>query len=133
MPLAKAALCASILFSPLVAHALERLELMPMGLGGPYDQMGSSVALTADTAAVGAPGTQIMPGAPSGVVDVFHQVNGRWDLEAVLAANDGTTAFGSGVAVGPGIIVVSGPGGLYTFERDGYAWTQVDMVSPAAS
>ncbi len=113
------------------AHALTRIQLAPTGLGGPDDEMGRSVALVGDTAIVGAPNTQLGPGFNAGVVDVYREHNGVWLGEAILVASDMSPnmRFGAAVAGSQDLVVVGGGDGIYTFERAGDAWSQVDKLT----
>lgn len=109
--------------------SMQRLTLSPSGFGGPSDQMGRSVALIGDTAAVGAPETQVN-GVGSGTVDVYRLQNGTWAPEATLLPSNPTQnqQFGFTVTLGQDLLVAGG-GTLYTFERTGTTWQQVDELA----
>lgn len=114
---------------------IERIALAPTGVGRPTDLMGSAVALLGDTAAVGAPGTQVTNGVNAGTVDIYRLQNSAWVPEAMLsppvpAANQ---YFGNAVALGPDLLVVGDHDSLYTFERDGSTWQQVDQFAQYSS
>jgi hypothetical protein len=111
------------------ASALERLALPGTGIGRPSDQMGVTTALFGDIAAVGAPGTQFVNGYPGGDVSLYRSEGGSWQSEAVLTPTSSAGArFGSQVALGQDVLVVSSDTSLVTFERDGSTWQQVDEM-----
>jgi hypothetical protein len=113
------------------ARSLERIYVAPTGIGRGSDQMGHSVALLADTAAVGAPLSQVVDGVNSGTVDIYRLQNGAWQAEAVMSPPDPVVnqEFGNTVALGPDLLVVGDYDSLYTFERSGSVWQQVDEMS----
>lgn len=100
------------------------------------DAVGSSVALDADTAVIGAPNLDYITGAAKGAAFVFTRSGSSWTQQAKLTANDGETgdAFGFSVAVQGDTAVLGSrndgsPGKLshgsaYVFARDGTTWTQ---------
>jgi hypothetical protein len=116
------------------AQSLDRIHLEPTGIGRPSDEMGHSVALLGDTAVVGAPQTQVVNGVNAGTVDVYRLEGGVWQLEQMLMASDPAPnrAFGYSVALGPDLLVVSAADRLYTFERNGSTWQQVDEMTAYA-
>ena len=121
--------------------AMTRIASTPEGMGQPDDELGLSVALLGDTAAVGAPGMQGVSGQHSGVVEVYRESGASWTREAVLEPSDAAPQmqFGTAVGLGQEFAVVSavhsGSSGaaIYTFERNGSAWSQVDRFDYAAS
>lgn len=110
------------------SSCLERIDLEPAGIGRPTDLMGRSVALVGDTAAVGAPESQIN-GVNSGTVDIYRLQQGTWQFEAMLSPSDPSPnqLFGNAVALAPDLLV-AGFNPLYTFERNGTTWQQVDEM-----
>jgi len=111
------------------AVSMERLAPVANGIGRGSDNMGSTVALFGDTAAAGAPGTQIVPNVPAGAVDIYRWQNGAWQSEAMIPPNPGAgTAFGTAVALGQDLLVVGSAQALNTFERDGSGWHPVDAM-----
>ncbi|MGH8173998.1 MAG: FG-GAP repeat protein [Rhodanobacteraceae bacterium] len=130
----RASVCALIVACAIVpakdALSLERIELAPEGIGRPSDRMGSTVVLFGDTAAVAAPGTQLVNGVNSGVVDIYRLQSGVWSLETMLSppAPFANQYFGRGVALGPDLLVVADEGKLHTFERNGSTWQHVDEI-----
>jgi hypothetical protein len=116
------------------ALSLDRIYLEATGIGRPSDQMGHSVALLGDTAAVGAPQSQVVNGVNTGTVDIYRLESGVWHLEQMLVPSDPAPnrAFGNSVALGPDLLVVSAADRLYTFERNGSTWQQVDEMDAYA-
>ena len=136
-PVLLGALC--ITFATMPAAAVSRIALMPAGFAANGDEAGSAVALSGDTAAVGAPRMQVVPVADSGAVEIFRRVAGSWQSEAILTPADSGLShrFGYSVALSGDLLVVGALGcctvsAIYTFSRSGSAWTQVDkfVLSP---
>lgn len=94
------------------------------------DRFGISVAISGDTAVVGAPWEE----AQRGAAYVYTRVNGSWVEQAKLTASDGlaTLKFGFSVAISGDTIVVGGSpyhgpvtqGSAYVFTRIGDTWTE---------
>ena len=136
VPLAHRALWALIFVAvsaSQLASAMTRVALPPTGIGRSDDQMGQSVALTPDTALVGAPGALPVPYLFSGAAEVFRLVGGEWEKEAVLRPSNAANymRFGAAVAVDQDLAVVvaapqsSSDWSAYTFERSGAIWSEV--------
>ncbi len=109
---------------------------------GSFDWVGSAVALSGDTAFVGAPnhnGTQ-------GTVYIFARSGTAWAQDAELVASDGTSGdahqFGGAVkcdgttlligAPGPDYAStgVYAPGEAYVFTNSGGAWSEAQILQP---
>jgi len=104
------------------------------------DDFGHAIALSGDTALVGAPLADLGTRTDAGVVYVFVRASasGTWTQQAKLVASDGTIGdgFGSAVALFGNTALVGAPqaaqsdkaaaGAAYIFERDpaSGAWTQ---------
>jgi hypothetical protein len=101
------------------------------------DLFGRSVALSGDTALVGAPGCCAFNdlGEFRGVADVFVRSGSTWTSQAELTASDGVGGlagdlFGSSVALLGGTAVVGAPGKndttgeAYSFLRSGTSWSE---------
>ena len=103
----------------------------------PSDRFGVSVAVSGDTALVGAPTED----AERGAAYVFTRVDGVWMEQAKLVASDGRSLrkFGFSVALSGDTAVVGGstgviggsdhhadraPGSAYVFERTGSTWVE---------
>ncbi len=107
--------------------------------GASGDRFGSSVAISGDTAIIGAPGDDDR-GGNSGSVHVFERVGGVWTQAAKLTASDGAAGdeFGVAVAINGDNAIVGAPGdddrgnfsgSAYVFERVGGAWTQTAKLT----
>jgi FG-GAP repeat len=100
------------------------------------DQFGHSVAISGNTALVGAPWDRTSSGQYSGSGYVFVKNGGTWTLEAQLRPNDLATfdLFGYAVAIYGDTAVLTSPGAdtpagqtvgaAYVFTRSGSSWTQ---------
>lgn len=102
------------------------------------DNVGAAVALSGDTALVGAPRFTANPDPANpntGRVHVFTFDGATWDMAATLVAADGTEAvgFGAAVALSGDIAVVGAPrdnehgawaGAVHVFERSESVWTE---------
>jgi RHS repeat-associated protein/uncharacterized repeat protein (TIGR01451 family) len=104
------------------------------GDGAAYDYFGQSVAISGDTAVIGAPYADDM-GSDSGAAYVFVRDGGNWSQEAELTAADGAAYddFGQSVAISGDTVVIgaygdddrgSGSGSAYVFVRSGSSWSQ---------
>ncbi len=97
--------------------------------GASGDDFGSSVALSGNTAVIGAGGDDDH-GYDSGSTYVFVRTGTVWTQQAKLAASDAAAGSGMGAAVDvDGDTAVAGvwrssPGAAYVFVRNGTAWTQ---------
>ena len=96
-----------------------------------YDQLGTAVALSGDTALVGAQYFQEAGEYARGEVYVYVRSNGTWSQQAVLRAPDETDGsyFGCTVAIDGDTAVIGAYGHLFTagsvyvFVRSGTTWT----------
>jgi len=98
---------------------------------GAGDRFGMSVALSGDTALVGAFWHTGPGGSGSGAAYVFVYDGQNWTQQAKLVANDSMTGDSFGLAVGLdgdiaiiGAPEVAGRGAAYIFERSGTTWSQ---------
>lgn len=98
------------------------------------DQFGISVAISGDTAIVGADGDDD-GGVDSGCAYVLTRDADSWTVQAKLIASDATAGdqFGSSVAISGETVVVGAPlnsengaesGSAYVFTRSGTTWSQ---------
>jgi hypothetical protein len=104
----------------------------------PYDEFGTSLALSGNTVAVGEPGADAGIETNAGAAYVFTDAGGIWQQQARLTApvplqNRG---FGASVAIAGDTLVVGGErtagadgDAAYVFERDGDTWTYVTALS----
>jgi hypothetical protein len=126
--------------------ALGQAELYAWDAGA-GDWLGWSVALSGDTAVVGAPFHDTSGKSNAGAAYVFTRTGGVWTAPLQLAAGDGAAGdqFGSSVAVSGDTALVGaqmhGTGGTaaagaaYVFTRSGGSWTQqakLTALVPAA-
>ena len=100
--------------------------------GAAGDQFGDSVALSGDTALVGALLDDIGGVANRGSAYVFVRDGASWTQQARLLASDGglNHQFGVSVAISGDVALVGADRiqQAYVFERSGVAWTQQDRL-----
>ena len=96
------------------------------------DEFGNAVALSGNTAVVGAPADDIGANANQGSVHVFVRSGSAWSLQQKLTASDGAAGnrFGCSVAVFGDTVAVGARyangdrGAVYIFTRNNATWTQ---------
>jgi uncharacterized delta-60 repeat protein len=100
--------------------------------GGPSDWFGYSVAISGDTAVVGAAGDD----AQKGSVYVFVRNGTAWTQQQKLTASDGSAdeAFGKSVAITGDTVIVGafaddGKGAAYVFTRSGTVWSEQQKLT----
>ena len=118
----------------------EQAKLTPAG-GAADDNFGYSVALSGDTALVGAYTDNVGAGVDQGSARVFTRTGTTWTEQATLSAADGmpgdafgesTSVFGDTIAVGASGAQVGlnpGQGAAYVYTRDGQGWKQVAKLT----
>jgi FG-GAP repeat len=103
------------------------------------EQFGESVAISGDTAVVGAPSDDDA-GNNSGSAHVFVRSGTTWTEEQILTASDAAAgdSFGNSVAVSGNTAVMGAPGdsdggdfsgSAYVFVRAGTTWSQQDKLT----
>ena len=105
--------------------------------GAQGDFFGWAIAISGDTALVGAYGVTVGNYKQQGLAYIFTESDGLWTLAATLVANDGRAfdTFGSAVALSNGVAVVGayqaegGRGYVYVFTGSGSHWTQKAKLS----
>lgn len=109
--------------------------------GGPDDYFGTSVALSGESALIGARGDSTPSETYAGSAYVFKRVGNSWIQEAKLVANDGASEdyFGVAVAISGDTALVgadgddspgaSDGGSAYVFTRSSGIWTQQMRLS----
>jgi len=105
---------------------------------GQRDLFGTSVAVSGDTAVVGA-SLKITAGGTSGAAYVFTRSGGIWTQQTLLVSSDAAAAdfFGNSVAVNGDTVVVGAyekafyQGAAYVFTRSGVAWSQQAKLTAA--
>jgi len=110
----------------------EKDKLFPNN-GDGLDQFGFAVALSGDTAVIGAPGDDDR-GTSSGAAYLFVRNGTRWSQKEKLVASDGgaSDAFGTSVSISGDTVVVGAPsisggssrGAAYVFVREGDDWPE---------
>ena len=105
---------------------------------GTSDSFGNSVAISGDTAVIGALGDDYLPSGPlnAGAAYVFVRGGASWDEQAELVASDlePQKVFGRAVAIDGSTILVgadgedltnaSSAGSAYVFVQEGATWTE---------
>ena len=107
------------------------------GDGAAIDYFGISVALSGDTALVGAPGSDDASVEDSGSAYVFRRDGDNWNEEAKLTAGDGDTndCFGISVALSGDTALVGAyhddlaSGSAYVFRQNGDNWTETKLTA----
>ncbi len=106
--------------------------------GVAQDIFGSAVALSGNTAVVGAPRHQVGGNVKQGAAYVFMRTGAGWTQQAELSASDGVAldGFGSAVALNGDSALVGAygaanqnQGAVYFFTRAGTAWTQQQKLT----
>jgi len=111
----------------------EEVELLAWD-GAPHDEFGSSVAISGNTAVVGA-AQDDDKGYQSGAAYVYRFDGTAWLFEQKLVASDGSAddVFGSSVVARGDVIVVGAPehahssadaGAVYVYRFDGLTWVE---------
>ena len=98
---------------------------------------GATVAISGDTAVVGAP----LENSSSGAAYVYFKTGGVWALQEKLTASDGAVGdrFGAAVSIAGEVVAVGAPGratatgSVYTFTRSGTDWNQDSTVLEGSS
>ena len=110
--------------------------------GTANDQFGTAVAISGETAVIGAPGVN----ASRGLVYVYNRVNGNWVERQRLSANNGAAGdqFGSAISFNGSYILIGAKGTdvtsktdqgsayLFSFENNGWAQRQQLFASDGA-
>ena len=124
--------------------ALQQSELTAAA-GAAADIFGSSVAISGDTALVGAPLHDTAGAADAGAAYVFVRSAGSWTQQAKLTAADGAAhdSFGYSVALSGDTALVGASrhdtagladaGAAYVFTRSGGSWTQQAQLTAGAA
>lgn len=106
------------------------------------DELGRDVALSGDTALVGAPYDENSNGFEAGAVYVFERSDGDWSQQAKLTADDGNEndLFGGALALEGSTALIgaytddlpdTGRGSVYVFERADGNWSQQAKLTAA--
>jgi hypothetical protein len=111
--------------------------------GATFDFFGSSVAVSGNMTAVGAPYHQVGSNREQGAVYVFVQGGTTWSQQAELTSSDGggDDNLGDSVALSGGTVVAGAPlhaigshpwqGAAYVFVQSGTTWSeQAELTAP---
>jgi hypothetical protein len=116
---------------PLLAQSVR----LTAGLGAAEDRFGDAVAISGNTAIVGAPGNNLGGNDGQGSAHVFKRSGTTWTLEQRLELDDGAAgdSFGAAVDISGGTAIVGAPhrdvdgnadsGAAYVFTRSNDVWT----------
>jgi len=118
------------------ASSLVQQQQLTASDGAAFDGLGRSVAISGDTAVVGAFTDGVGSNESQGSAYVFVRIGGVWTLQQKLTASDGAAndSFGNSVAISGETVVVGSPGddigarldegSAYVFTRSGAVWTE---------
>jgi hypothetical protein len=125
---------------PLLAQSVR----LTADLGSEDDRFGEAVAISGNTAVVGAPGNDFGVDTGQGSVHVYTRSGTTWTLQQRLDVSDGAAgdSFGSAVAISGGTVVVGAPhrdvdangdqGAAYVYTRSNDVWTLQDTLTADA-
>jgi len=112
--------------------------------GAAFEGMGWSVAVSGNTAVIGAPYADVTGSSQQGSAYVFTRSGTAWTQQARLIASDGATGdnFGFSVAVSGDTAVIGAyksdtmgntdQGAAYVFTRSGTTWTEQQKLTAAS-
>ena len=117
----------------------EPVKIFPLRSGA-RDEFGSSVALSGDTAMIGAPGNEKATGAV--FVFTYNPAGARWQQQAKLTAQDKATGdqFGWSIAIDENVAIIGArfdddhgksSGSAYIFAHNGESWVQQAKLTAA--
>jgi hypothetical protein len=125
----------------LALAALQQQQLTGGADGAAGDLFGFSVAVSGDTALVGATTASVGGNGYQGEAYLFTRSGGAWALQQMLTADDGQAGdcFGWSVALSGDTALVGAPdatvgtvlvqGAAYVFTRSGASWTQEQKLT----
>ncbi|EYF00960.1 hypothetical protein [Chondromyces apiculatus] len=131
---------------PLVIDPLvwEVSQVLTSSGGSGAQQLGASLAISGDTAVIGAPRATVAAVGEAGAAYVFTRTGGAWVEQQKLTASylpgsPVAARFGASVAISGDTVVigapapmpVGSPGRAYVFTRSGSTWTQQQQLTPA--
>jgi hypothetical protein len=123
--------------APAGAHWQDPPAAVTASNAADFDEFGTFVDLSGDTAIVGAPFHAAL-GPEAGAAYMYRRTAGVWQEVSTLLAPDGAAGdwFGSGVAVSDGFAVVGAPyhgghGAAYVYRFNGHSWTHDQTLAPA--
>src|SRR5262245_38472503 len=115
-----------------IAPTLSQEAKLTAGDAASDDQFGAAVAISGETAVIGAPVDDTAAGPNAGSAYVFVRSGTGWSQQAKLTASDASAGalFGFSVAVAGDTVVVGASGdnmlagSAYVFARSGTSWSQ---------
>ena len=130
-----------------VAGVWQHEQKLLSAVGDNGDSFGTSVAVSGDRLAVGAPESNPAAGLDAGSVHVYEFGGGTWTESATLTRQNGGPGdlLGTSLSMGPNLIVAGAPfandaafeaGAVIPFRRDGSVWlegTEITSPSPASN
>lgn len=136
-----AVLCLMLLPSPASAQCTFQQKLSAAPLGE-YDQFGYSVAISGDTAIVGAPWDDHSYGTNAGSATILVRTGATWSIQDWVRGSDGfagNNEFGRSVAVSDDTVAIGVPyddhdglsnrGSVYVYVRSGTTWSQQQVLA----
>src|SRR5262249_9061705 len=122
-----------------ICQGLAQQQKITANNGGIYDYFGDAVAISGDTAVVGAPFDDIGGNGDQGSAYVFVRDGATGKQQQKLTATNGAAQdfFGVSVAIDGDTLIVGAhgpkpnPGAAYVFVRNGATWTQQQMLTPS--
>jgi len=129
----------------LASFSLQQKITQMVADGFSDDQFGISVAISSDTAVVGAYHASVGPNMDQGAAYVFKRSGSTWSQQQKLTASDGAAGDGFGVSVAvDGDTLIVGAyaadagtepedadrGAAYVFTRSGNTWTEQQRLLP---
>ncbi len=126
---------------PVIDPQLAQTARLTAGDGAAEDYFGAAVAISGNTAIVGAPRNDIGADADQGAAYVYVRSGGTWTQQDKLKAATGTVGdfFGGSVAISGNTAIVgayfndvganANQGSVYIFTRSAGVWTQQDKLT----
>jgi hypothetical protein len=122
-----------------ICQGLAQQQKITANNGAIYDYFGQAVAISGDTAVVGAPNDDVGGNVAQGSAYVFVRDGATWKQQQRLTATNGEAFdwLGISVAISGDTVIVGAlgpnpnPGVVYVFVRNGATWTQQQMLTPS--
>src|SRR5262249_39266825 len=116
-----------------ICQGLAQQQKITANDGAAYDDFGESVAISGDTAVVGASNGDVGGNADQGSAYVFVRDGATWKQQQKLTATNGAARgwFGASVAISGDTVIVGamGQGAAYIFVRNGATWAQQQILT----
>ncbi|MGH9840655.1 MAG: FG-GAP repeat protein, partial [Blastocatellia bacterium] len=121
-----------------ICQGLAEQQRLTANLGSAGDAFGYSVAISGDTAVIGALYNDLGGNADQGTAYVFVRNGATWTQQQKLTDANGVAYdyFGASVAIGGDTVVIgadgnAGLGAAFVFVRNGAVWTQQQKLTDA--